>query len=81
MPTLPTFDVTQAQSDRMMAAFSQPGDTQAQTVARYKEWLRGEIVFYVQQVELAKVKAQNKISETNVVNDVATALPPPNPVP
>ena len=39
MPTLPTLTVTQAQADRMLAAW---GDTES-----YKVWLKEQIIKYV----------------------------------
>lgn len=39
MPDLPTLTVTQAQADRMIAAWG--------TAAAYRQWLRSKIVEYV----------------------------------
>lgn len=39
MPTLPTLTVTQAQADRLLAAFG--------SVANYKEWLKQNLIQYV----------------------------------
>lgn len=43
MPTLPTLDVTQAQADRMMAAYG--------SVAGYRQWLKQQIIEYVVAAE------------------------------
>ena len=64
MPTLPTLTVTQAQADRMMAAYG--------TAEAYKEWLRAAIVNYVTFVEVDKAR-------TNIKADVETSLPAPPP--
>jgi hypothetical protein len=39
MPTLPTLTVTQAQADRLLAAFG--------TVDQYKAWLKEQLINYV----------------------------------
>lgn len=39
MPTLPTLTVTQAQADRLLAAFG--------STAAYKEWLKDALIGYV----------------------------------
>jgi hypothetical protein len=44
MPALPTFTVTQAQADRLIAAF---GSADA-----YKAWLKNQIVSYVVNKEM-----------------------------
>ncbi|HWT39679.1 MAG TPA: hypothetical protein VN081_00135 [Dongiaceae bacterium] len=43
MPTLPTFTVTQAQADRLLAAYG--------SVDNYKAWLKEQIIEYVVEVE------------------------------
>lgn len=43
MPSLPTIDVTQAQADRMLAAFG--------SAALYRQWLRRQIVAVVVEAE------------------------------
>lgn len=48
MPTLPTVTVTQAQADRMLAAY---GD-----VAGYKRWLVESIKTYVVEQEAKKIQ-------------------------
>lgn len=50
MPTLPTIDVTQAQADRLLAAFG--------SVAEYKAWLRQALVARVSFSESEKVRAK-----------------------
>jgi hypothetical protein len=43
MPNLPTLTVTQAQADRLLAAFG--------SAANYKAWLRETVILYVTQKE------------------------------
>lgn len=60
MPTLPTFDVTDEQAARLMAAFGTP--------AAYKAWLRRQIVDAVKRIE-GRQRAQQ-------VKDFEASLPP-----
>lgn len=50
MPTLPTFDVTDNQANRMIAVFGSP--------EAYVEWLKTTIVEYVLAAEEKEIRAQ-----------------------
>jgi hypothetical protein len=69
MPTLPTFNVTDAQATRITAAFG--------SVANYKEWLRQSIIDAVFDYERRQMQTtfdseiQNK--RTEITNDLGTA--------
>ena len=52
MPDLPTISPTQAQFDRIVAAF--PGATNAEKVAAYKSWLTNRLIDHVLHVESQK---------------------------
>jgi hypothetical protein len=50
MPTVPSYDVTQAQADRMIAAHG--------SVAEYRAWRKAtDIAFVVEKERLARLKA------------------------
>ncbi len=80
MPNLPTINVPQDQLDRIIAAYAM-GGTQAEAVARYKEWLRIEIRRYVTAEELTQMRAQHQLAEAQKEAEVGDALLPPTPPP
>lgn len=53
MPTLPTFTVTDAQAQRMLAAWG--------SAEEYKKWLREQIALYVSMQEANSTRQQNKV--------------------
>lgn len=59
MPTLPTLTVTDAQANRMLAAWGSTGE--------YTNWLQDQIIEYVLRYEkrqrLANFDAQEKVAE------------------
>lgn len=52
MPDLPTLTVTQAQADRIVAAFG--------SVANYRTWLKEAVRDRVRNVEVEKIRAQSE---------------------
>lgn len=73
MPDLPTINVTQAQADRMLAAFG--------SVPKYKEWLRQQIVNHVLSVEVQGVQQEVEVAQRAKRQEVIDALPKPPPPP
>lgn len=62
MPTLPTFTVTDAQAQRMLAAWG--------SVSEYRRWLREQIAMYVSTHEANQTRQQNKADlEAQLVED------------
>jgi hypothetical protein len=55
MPTLPTFTVTQAQADRLLAAFG--------SVENYQNWLKNQLVTFVLNKEM---ESANEAMEAQV---------------
>jgi hypothetical protein len=66
MPDLPTITVTQAQADRMLAAYG--------SVANYRLWLKTTIIQYVTTTEMANLKAQHQQDERDIAASVNDAL-------
>lgn len=79
MPNLPTISVTQNQADRIIAAFG-AGGTQAEAVARYKEWLRIQVNQYTQETELLQMRRQHQQEEMEKMQEIQGSLPQPDPV-
>lgn len=69
MPTLPTLTVTQAQADRMLAAYG--------SVDAYKEWLRDRIVAHVLQVEARALDEQANATKRQQLATLANSMPQP----
>lgn len=69
MPTLPTFTVTQAQADRLLAAFG--------SVDAYKAWLKEQLITYVSSYEsqglYSQASAQAVAKEDDLRNSLSTA--------
>jgi len=76
MPALPTLTVSQAVADRIIAAFG-PNMTQAEAVARYKEWLRRNVNAYVEEAELNQLRMGHQLEESQKRQEIAGSLPPP----
>lgn len=79
MPTLPTLTVTQAQADRMIAAYGDPGDTTAQAVEKYKAWLTESIVDYVLRAEARDLHEQHNAALRDALATLRDSLPAPPP--
>lgn len=71
MPTLPTITVTQAQADRMLAAY---GD-----VATYKRWLADQIRQYVTQIETSRIRQEADVVAEQTRVALYNELDVPNP--
>ena len=69
MPTLPTLTVTQAQADRLLAAFG--------SQAAYKQWLKDNIIAFVVEHEAqATLDAARQTvldNETQLTTDLSSA--------
>jgi len=76
MPTLPTLTVTQAQADRMLAAYGVPGETQAQTIDRYKAWLTKQITDFVIAYEDSQDVAAFLAAKATKADQTRTDLTP-----
>lgn len=66
MPDLPTLTVTQAQADRMLAAYG--------SVANYRQWLKEQIIEHVTIIEMANLRAQHQQAERDIAAQVNNAL-------
>jgi len=77
MPALPTLTVPQAMADRIIAAFG-PNMTQQEAVARYKEWLRRNVVAYVEEAELGQLRMGHQIEENQKRMEIAGSMPQPD---
>jgi hypothetical protein len=77
MPNLPTLTVSQEQADRIMAAFA-PGGTQAEAVARYKKWLRIEVLKYVQAEEALRMRAEFMAASAAHEQEILDSFPDPD---
>lgn len=66
MPDLPTLTVTQAQADRMLAAYG--------SAAGYRQWLKTAIINYVTVTEMANLRAQHQQAERDIEASVNDAL-------
>jgi len=77
MPALPTLTVPQAMADRIIAAFG-PNMTQAEAVARYKEWLRRNVVTYVEEAELNQLRMGHQLEENQKRQEIAGSMPQPD---
>lgn len=73
MPTLPTITVTQAQLDRITAAF--PGDTLAKKAANYQAWTVGNLIDFVQTAEIRVIDEETNATKAAAVAAVAASLP------
>lgn len=76
MPNLPTITVSQAQADRIIAAFG-AGGTQAEAVARYKEWLRRQVNEFTKQTELLTLRREHQLAENQKLAEIQDSLPQP----
>lgn len=73
MPDLPTITVTQAQADRIIAAF---GADQATAVPAYKRWLAGAVRQHVLQ-QAAEAQQTANVAATTAALVATEALLPP----
>lgn len=64
--TLPTLTVTDAQAQRMLAAYG--------TTDNYKAWLRSQIIDFVKAYEVANNTQQMELQAQQIATDVETAL-------
>lgn len=80
MPNLPTLSPTQAQVDRIIAAYAR-GGSQADAIANYKEWLRRQIVKYVQDEEMRLFRVQQMDDLALKEKEITDAMPAPPPPP
>ncbi len=78
MPTLPTFDVNDAQAARIKNAYA-PGLTNAEFADIFNAWKRQQVIKFVQQAELAQLRAQNRAEEQQVAEQVLESLKPTSP--
>jgi hypothetical protein len=77
MPVLPSVSVTQAQADRIIAAF---GDDQATAIIAYKDWLVKAIRTYVLAHTAHQLAENRAMAESIAYQAVLADLPPdPNP--
>jgi hypothetical protein len=74
MPTLPGLDVTQAQYDRIVAAF--PGATLAEKAANYKAWLSNNLIDEVERAEARKIEDAANLDKQAKLNALRESLPP-----
>ena len=74
MPTLPGLTVTQAQYDRIVAAF--PGSTLAKKAVAYNEWLTNALIDYVRAAEIAAVNNEMNTLRAARLAAVEASLPP-----
>lgn len=73
MPTLPTLTVTQAQYDRIVAAF--PGDTLAKKGAAYNAWLTGELIDFVRAAEVHVIDEETNATKAARLAALEASLP------
>ena len=74
MPTLPTFTVSQAHFDRLVAAF--PGATAAEKAAAYQSWLTNRLIERVRLVESRKIDAAANDAKVAALAALDASLPP-----
>lgn len=79
MPNLPTLSVTQAQLDRITAAF--PGTTTAEKVAAYQAWLINGLIDQVERAEGAVIDAAANADKAAKLAAMRASLPPRPPFP
>ena len=66
MPQLPTFDVTQAQANRLLKAFG--------SVEAYQVWLREQLVQYVIQSESRAIDEEASVKKQKMRQDLIIEL-------
>jgi len=74
MPNLPTLTMSQAQVDRIIAAFG-AGGTQQEAAARYKEWLRRNVIAYTEEAELMTLRREHQLAEQQKRQEIAGSMP------
>jgi len=74
MPDLPVLTVTQAQLDRLVAAF--PGATLTEKADAYKAWSTNNLIDFVQAVETRKIDAAADTAKATQIAALLASLPP-----
>lgn len=72
MPNMPTITVSDAQLARITAAF--PGNTNAEKVAAYRDWLKAALRDRLATAELAALAETHNAARKAVVDDVESSL-------
>lgn len=78
MPTLPTFTVTQAQADQIIAVFTPPGGTQADAVQAFKNWYKQTVISEVLSRKGAAIDAASFQSRHDQTEVLKNQLPDPS---
>ena len=79
MPDLPTLTVSQANFDRLVAAF--PGATLAEKAVAYKAWLTNGLIDFAQAVEARRIDEEANTAKAQQLAALAASLPPKLPFP
>lgn len=80
--TLPTLTVTDAQGDRILAAFQRQYGvtTRAEAVVAYKRWLARTLRTMVLTDEANQIDAANELAKGARITELAASLPDPEAV-